>query len=622
MKFAEKYEIIEMVTSGRVSTFLARDRASQEPVVVYTFECAGATELSTASIIARFCGLAPNPPGIIVKAGFDAESSSAFLTTKVPGAEALRQWTKAYHAFGQQQPQPVGNPDDEETAEISSAELKAFLGTRSPAHSAPEESGEVTAAFSLDSPPPPPPRSAGDFTRLFREANAFEPLQSSRVSKPPSAPTGNATDAILGQRSGSVFPTEYTPPAAPVSPSSPDSPGPEPGSFTSEFLALSSEKSNEKTGVKAPGPSKTSTPLLPQKEVGSFTAEFLAVSEQSGGKHYAEVARPTDPPSSPASKRAAIMSSIFGPDATKLETSATNQPAGGGEFTRFFGNPFDQPGTLEKSPVASTEIPDLASSAPPKQPTGDFTRMFGRDDVVAASSQPTEQDHHPIGGSFTQIFTDAANQGGAKLGSSTLDTYHGVRPSSAEPVLPPNPPAPSKPVPTAVSPTPDLFSARPPAPVQLANPSQLDRPISNRPNAIGATDIFRTPIAEAPPARDLPSGPSEFTVFLSRSEIAASLPPELPAPGGGGGSLGAGQPAGIAPPPIPQPPPFQFAPPPPPPVPAIKFPPVPAPPVSAAPAAKPPAAPAKAASYWPLITVLTALVAIAAMLIMYFALKH
>src|SRR5579863_6814393 len=67
MKFADKYEILEMVTSGRVSTFLARERASQEAVVVYTFECAGtgAGELSTASIISRFCALAPNPPGII-----------------------------------------------------------------------------------------------------------------------------------------------------------------------------------------------------------------------------------------------------------------------------------------------------------------------------------------------------------------------------------------------------------------------------------------------------------------------------------------------------------------------------------------------------------------------------
>ena len=67
MKFADKYEILEMVTSGRVSTFLARERASQEAVVVYTFECVGtgASELSTASIISRFCALAPNPPGML-----------------------------------------------------------------------------------------------------------------------------------------------------------------------------------------------------------------------------------------------------------------------------------------------------------------------------------------------------------------------------------------------------------------------------------------------------------------------------------------------------------------------------------------------------------------------------
>jgi predicted tellurium resistance membrane protein TerC len=52
----------------------------------------------------------------------------------------------------------------------------------------------------------------------------------------------------------------------------------------------------------------------------------------------------------------------------------------------------------------------------------------------------------------------------------------------------------------------------------------------------------------------------------------------------------------------------------------MKMPVAPAPP--AVPAVPAPAAPPKAAGFWPLIVVLTVLFAIAAMLVMYFALKH
>jgi len=129
--------------------------------------------------------------------------------------------------------------------------------------------------------------------------------------------------------------------------------------------------------------------------------------------------------------------------------------------------------------------------------------------------------------------------------------------------------------------------------------------------------MFRMPASE-PPAHVAPSGPSEFTVFLSKGQLEASLaaasaPPPITAPPGA-------------------PPPFQFAPPPAPALPTpsgIKFPSVPgrpAAPTMSRPAvpAMPAAAPAapKGGSIWPLITGLVVLVMIGIMLVMYFALKH
>ncbi len=603
MKFAEKYEIIEMLTSGRVSTFLARDRATQESVVVYTFECVGsAAELSTASIIARFCALAPNPPGIIVKAGFDEPSSSAFLTTKMPDSAALKQWAGAYHAFPQKNASPAAepmrgpSPVSDETAELSASELKAALAQRGRPQSPPaDDPGEGTAAFSLGSPTSGLPQlsgsppSGGEFTRLFREVNAFEPLRGGGT--PAARQTGDATDAMFGPKAGSVFPTDYkSPPPSPPTPK-PTPPTSAPGSFTKEFLGLANDGSTSGSQVIPPAP--------PKKEPGAFTKEFLAASQQSD-------VTPNEPAIAPASP---IFGSALRPDSSSepgLSQRSSESPKGGtGEFTKFFGSPFDQPGTPEKS----FEVPDLATSEPVKPQTGDFTRMFGRDDMPSVEDRsPLSQEPEPSPGSLTQLLSEsAAGKHGAKLGSFPLDTNPGVRPSpvsSAPPVSPQfqqNGP---------VLPPPDFSPPRPAPPVTPA----VDRPLAS------STEIFRPARIDAPPVEPIASGPSDFTMFIDRSRLGASLPPEPSAPGSGVG--GGMQPPVFAPPPIPQPPPFQFAPPPPkpampafppvPPLPAVK-PPVPAPAM--------PQAPAKAASYWPLITVLTILVAIGALLVMYFVLR-
>ena len=206
---------------------------------------------------------------------------------------------------------------------------------------------------------------------------------------------------------------------------------------------------------------------------------------------------------------------------------------------------------------------------------------------------------------------------GTQLGASTLGTDPNIRPSIFDPVpVTPTPPEPPRGgmSSTPVTPQPDPFFSRTPA----AAPPAANQTFMSRPGSSEATNVFRIPGADAPPIDAGPSGPSEFTVFLSRSQINASLPPEPGVPAGPGAGA---PPPTFAAPPVPAPPPFQFAPPPPPPAPpAMKFPPAPAPPPVPRPAI--PAMAPKPASIWPLITVLTVLLAIGAMLVMYFALKH
>ena len=643
MKFSDKYEILEMVTSGRVSTFLARERTTQEGVVVYTFECAGAgaRDLSTASIIARFCALAPNPPGMIVKAGFDEPSAAAFITTKMPDSAALTAWVQAYHAFAPQgstspapaKPvaSPASAPVSDATIELSAFEVNSVMARGGPPKQTPVpdlhgDLGGGTSPFSLGGPAAEPEKSAGEFTRLFQEVNAFQPVKRSGPPAPPKPV--NASDAIFGERlGGSPLGGPPAPPARPTPPITPTPAEPAPGSFTREFLGISSERAE----LAKQGPA----PAAPKNEPGAFTREFMSVSlpPKTDAPRADEfgTSRQSPPPatsfdsifgnaSSPAGP-SQPGSSHTGSSTGSFGGEAEAQKGGAGEFTSFFRDPFEHPG----APAKSSQVPDLASSTPPQKPVGDFTRVFGRADLerdAPAPLPPVEPDLPASPGSFTQIFGEiSAGMGkGPQLGGSTLDTNPNARPS----FLDPPPGAPAAPDPfrggmssTPVTPPPDTFFSRTPPPA----PPPVNPMFANRPGSSDATDVFRVPGGDAPPVAEVPSGPSEFTVFLSRGQLNAALASQQAGSASpGSANLGGGAPpTGLAPPP-PPPPPFQFAPPPPPVPPAMKFPPAPAPPA----VPRPPAVSGgiKPGSVWPLITVLVVLLMIGAMLVMYFLLKH
>ena len=630
-----------MVTSGRVSTFLARERTTQEPVVVYTFECVGAGELSTASIIARFCALAPNPPGMIVKAGFDGPSSSAFLTTRMPESTALKAWVAAYQSFAKPgttpaKPAASGAPTGEETAELSASEVRAVMARtgmppkQPPIENLPEDMessdlGGGTAAFSLSPPTPASPQSAGEFTRLFNEVNAFQPTPSSKpAAAPPTPPAtpasdffaptpatprpGNSTEAMFGELlGGSPLGGKPAPPTAAPAPVEASQ-----GSFTREFLGLSADKAPE-VAPRTPPPAPKFTPPG-EKEPGAFTREFMAVSQDV----FKTAEKPSAPPQKMATSPATSFDSIFGGSASEGSAPAGGGDHKAGEFTSFFRDPFESPG----APAKPIDIPELERTAPTKPPVGDFTRMFGRGDLgkeepaPLPALEPEPSAANP--GSFTQMFGEtpsAKKSQESQLGSATLGTSPNLRPSFLEssgvqdaPPVPPRAVTPATPPEPFFSPTSSpnssptfspTFSSPPVAPA--ANQTFMGRPGST-------TDVFRIPGGDAPPVEKLPSGQSEFTVFLSRSQLNESI-----AAAGGAGS-------GAPPPPAPQPGPFQFAPPPAPAPPAVKYPPAPV--VPAAPPVAAPAAAPKLASFWPVIVVLTVLFAIGALMVMYFALKH
>jgi hypothetical protein len=270
-----------------------------------------------------------------------------------------------------------------------------------------------------------------------------------------------------------------------------------------------------------------------------------------------------------------------------------------GEFTSFFRGPFagGQP----------SEIPALPEQplSPPRKPIGEFTATFGAmgsrpEEHAPASSGPGSGVFPAAPGSFAEAFDrpdlDRRNQDGLSGAGRKPERDFFLAPN-----LPESP-----------------VSSPPPIP---AAPPRESRPAASPESAgQGATQVFRMPSAKpevSEPA--FASGPGEYTRIISmlRNEGSAVEPP-----------IGGENPSGAKPPVIPS---ASL-----PKLPAMAMPPIP-PPVHA-PAAPPVAKPAAPAlpnpkveslkgpkapmSFLPLIITLTVLFIVAALVVVYFAIKH
>ncbi len=537
-----------MVTSGRVCTFLGRDRATLEQAVIWTFECSGnAVELDTASIVARFCTLAPNPPGILVTAGSDDQSSTAFIACRMPAAE-LDAWVRSYQSFSSKPrsdaPPPAPRPRQNPPPSTMFGETSNPASTRpgaTPGFTSGVFRGEVEARKS----------GAGEFTSFFRSP-FDQPAASAPIVPDPRGAGPAKPDGVTGVFSRSELERGVSsPPSAPESGQRPSS-----GSFTQMFgpggSPLGSTPSNPISPA-APFSDRTSVPQAP----GSFTQIFGGAASPSAPDPADRYPAPSAPFSEPAST-----------------------PQAPGSFTQIFGGGASPsaPNPTDNYPAAFSE----PASAP--QTPGSFTQIFGGgppsgtgNNYPASSpfSEPVTAPQAP--GSFTQVF------GGAVAAPPGPPDNPAARSPFPEPIsAPPARPIVAAPVMPAPAPLqPDPFAPRPIASVAAPQVSPIFPPSEPR-------SLPQVPVADPTPVEKQPRKPSEFTMFMDRSQLRAMLQPEA---------------QGVA------------APPPTPPVPVAK----PLAPVRPAPPA--PAA-SGVPSYLPLITGLVVLLAIAALLVMYFVMKH
>lgn len=291
MKFGEKYELLESLTTGAIETFAANDRIRGERVLVHIVDCAPQKPDQTTAewVLESFRRLAPEPPGPVLETGKYSGTKYAYVVTKPADETALKAWIRRYELQAQ------------ETKETRVHAIEAeSSGT---AAIPPVASPVLTPSASKG-----PGQAPGQMTQLFRD---FDTLAKSKAREPiaPAQPRSQAgASTSLPGESGlhaavpwdaasakSGAPTKESPaaaaPASMAHPVAPELPEPQvrdsakPGEFTSFF------QGPFRGDRAADMPAFSSLPIEPpRKNVGEFTALFGQASPQGGAT--------TPPPSS------------------------------------------------------------------------------------------------------------------------------------------------------------------------------------------------------------------------------------------------------------------------------------------------------------------------------------
>lgn len=296
MKFAEKYELLESLTTGAVETFFANDKVRGERVLVHILRCdpRKPNQPTVQWVLEAFRRFAPEPAGLVLEAGPYSGTLYAYLVTKLPDEAALHAWVQQYEArprdtqeipapaptrapetgapaadVAPKQPSPAVGPV---TQLLRSFELPPKPGASSSPAKTTEPPIQPPSAQPPLTQPPPSVNPVVDYSLLQTVAIPPPPDRDPLVARPSVPPrTEPAASApvnpIRPNLSTKNFPTE------PISPPVMDKP--KPGEFTSVFQGPF--HGDAPSDIPALSAQKTEPP---RKTVGDFTAMFGAVKPQ------------------------------------------------------------------------------------------------------------------------------------------------------------------------------------------------------------------------------------------------------------------------------------------------------------------------------------------------------
>ncbi|MFZ0860250.1 MAG: hypothetical protein WAN18_06180 [Candidatus Sulfotelmatobacter sp.] len=342
MKFGEKYELLESLTTGGVETFVANDKVRGERVLVHILEgeAQKPNQPTVQWVLEAFRRIAPEPAGLVLETGRYSGTLYAYLVTKMPDDAALTNWIQLYRALGratQEIPAPLAKPTAE--SEAPTANLTSREGPRGP--------GAVTPLFQESSPNAKP------------DTPNVPPKETEHASQPlPTAKSAGDRSAVRPAPDWDAVPPRVTVPAKtdPNVSSSPDS-------FSSAFAPRNF-------------PSETNSPAIKDgPKPGEFTSFFQGPFRVEGPSEVpATSPQQIEPPRKSVGEFTAMFNSPLAEEPSPAAGVAGNEPAGSG-FTGWFSNPnivSRTSGTAGAPPSGGLQPPvtddSAAFASPPPEP--------------------------------------------------------------------------------------------------------------------------------------------------------------------------------------------------------------------------------------------------------------
>jgi hypothetical protein len=503
MKFEEKYELLESVTTGKVETFVANDKVRGERVLVHILHCdPQKPNLPTVQwVLESFRRVAPEPAALVLETGRYGGTLYAYLVTKMPEKTVLRGWVERYNAQAKET-QEILIPDVQSTAEseTATAEIK----------------------------PAEPARVPVQFTQVFRE---FESQPTPSVPVAPVKETGLPPRPLPHLGAGAnpsaphpAIPWDEVLPPTPVPskgeprisssavPTSPDFPAQSFRVETAEPGIGDSTKAGEFTSffqgpfhVEGPSEIPAVSPReteLPRKSVGAFTALF--------GTPQAERSQPSSggaASDSPASGSSSGFTGLFGDSEILSPKSPPTPPTPPAGLPRAVSDAPPTPSVAPKEPhIASLPASPLAptpavfTTLPPPIPVlpkppavtptasapDGATRVFSPPTPTAPASEPLVASGPSP---YTQIISVRPPRAGGEAGSQKQAPAQtpgaGLFPAPSMPAFPTIAPPPMPPAPVM----PKLAVPPPPSP-KLPKVEPSKPPVSFWPLAIVLTVLL------------------------------------------------------------------------------------------------------------------------------------
>ena len=339
MKFSEKYELLESLTTGAIETFAAHDRVRDERVLVHIVDCAPQKPDQTTAewVLESFRKLAPEPPGPVLETGKYSGTKYAYVVTKLADETLVKSWVRRY-------------------------ELQAQETKETKAHALRTEVGDCAVLPATPPPAPKEPQASGSMTQLFRD---YDSLTKSKAQEP-----------AVRQETPAVRPAAST-----------SLPG-ESGLHIAEPWDASNAKASDITKqppLPPPPPQKAYIPEPPPSlardsaKPGEFTNFFQGPFRGDGSADMPAVSsRPMEPPKKSVGEFTALFGQSSSPPAATPAPSNVSEQSFTGMF-KDMATPqprFDEPVPVQggvippaqplpsASPVNVTPLPDPVFIAP------------------------------------------------------------------------------------------------------------------------------------------------------------------------------------------------------------------------------------------------------------------